>query len=185
MIGLVLSDSFLLCGVWEVEGSAKILKSLSRVQFSDPITSVLYQEAELNTILAPALRQASEEHTIDGQNVSVVIPDIFLTHSALKMEKDLGRDDYWEFIQWLDRKKGKPEGQNQLIFGQVYLPGDESIHVCSVPLPVTRTLKLSIIELGAMPVWMGPASSLYLDGTGMSEAAMIQRHGNSLPVLWR
>ena len=178
MIGLVLSDSFLLCGVWEVEGSAKILKSLSRVQFSDPITSVLYQEAELNTILAPALRQASEEHTIDGQNVSVVIPDIFLTHSALKMEKDLGRDDYWEFIQWLDRKKGKPEGQNQLIFGQVYLPGDESIHVCSVPLPVTRTLKLSIIELGAMPVWMGPASSLYLDGTGMSEAAMIQRHGN-------
>ncbi|MEC8899549.1 MAG: hypothetical protein VX455_01385, partial [Candidatus Neomarinimicrobiota bacterium] len=110
MIGLVLSDSFLLCGVWEVEGSAKILKSISRVQFSDPITSVLYQEAELNTILAPALRQASEEHTIDGQNVSVVIPDIFLTHSALKMEKDLGRDDYWDFIKWLDRKKGKPEG---------------------------------------------------------------------------
>ena len=179
MIGLVVSDTFLLCGVWETEGSAKTLKSLSKVQFSDPITDViLYQEPELNTILAPALRRASEEHAIDGQNVIVVIPDGFLTHSTLKMEKDLGRDDYWEFIRWLDRKKGKPAWKNQQIFGQIYLPDDENIHVCNVPLPIARTLKLSIIELGAMPTWMGPASSLYLDGSGMSEAAMIQRFGN-------
>ena len=178
MIGLVLSDTFLLCGVWETEGSAKTLKSLSRVNFSDAINDVLYQEAELNTILAPALRRMSEEHAIDGQNVIVVIPDRFLAHSTLNMEKDLGREDYWEFIQWLDKKKGKPITQKQQIFAQVYLPGDESIHICNVPLSMARTLKLSIIELGAIPTWMGPASSLYLDGSGMSEAAMIQRFGN-------
>lgn len=178
MIGLVISDSFLLCGSWDSEGTSKTLKSLSRVQFSEPIKESLFNESDLNTILAPAIRQTSEEHKIDGQNVIVIIPDGFLTHSSLKMEKDIGRDDYWDFIQWLDRKKGKPNSDNQQTFGQVYIPGDETIHICNASLPISRTLKLSIIEYGAIPTWMGPASSLYLDGTGMSEAAMIQRFGN-------
>ena len=43
---------------------------------------------------------------------------------------------------------------------------------------MVRTLKLSISELGGSPHWLGPVSSLYLDGSGMSEAAMIHRRGN-------
>tara|TARA_B100000686_G_C16797890_1_gene983723 strand:- start:978 stop:2708 length:1731 start_codon:yes stop_codon:yes gene_type:complete len=178
MIGLVLSDNFLLCGVWEPKGSDKTLKSLSKIEFPESITNILYNEAELNTILAPSLRMMSEQHAIDGQDVIVIVPDIFLNHSALKIEKDLARDDYWDFIHWVEAKKRKPKDQKQQIFGQVYLPGDETLHICNVPLALSRTLKLSIIELGAIPAWMGPASSMYLDGTGMSEVAMIQRFGN-------
>ena len=58
------------------------------------------------------------------------------------------------------------------------MPGERNIHSCSVASALIRTLKLSIIELGGMPKWMGPASSLYLDGTKMTESAVIYRTGN-------
>ena len=65
-----------------------------------------------------------------------------------------------------------------ILFGQIYLPAEENIHICSVPRALVRTLKLSISELGGRPYWLGPISSLYLDGSGMSESAMIHRSGN-------
>ena len=60
----------------------------------------------------------------------------------------------------------------------MYFPSEHSIHVCSISRALVRTLKLSISELGGSPYWLGPVSSLYLDGSGMSEAAMIHRRGN-------
>tara|TARA_S200000501_G_scaffold98676_1_gene92003 strand:- start:4100 stop:5848 length:1749 start_codon:yes stop_codon:yes gene_type:complete len=183
MIGLVLSDSFLLSGIWERSGTVLNLLSLTKIPFSDPISELLNNEAELNAVLAPAMRRAAEENAIDGQKVVVALPDKFLTHSCVKVEKDMSRDDYWQFIQWIDNKKKKPEYQKHQMFGQVYLPGDETIHVVNVPIHLCRMLKLSIIELGAMPYWLGPSTSLFLDGCGKSEAAVIHRSGNRYSFL--
>ena len=56
MVGLVISDTFLLCGVWNRNGESPILQSLVRVPFNDNISSIIYDEAELNSVLASALR---------------------------------------------------------------------------------------------------------------------------------
>ena len=102
MIGLVLSDSFLLSGIWERNGTVLKLLSLTKIPFSDPITKLLNNEAELNAVLAPAMRRAAEENAIDGQKVVVALADEFLTHSCVKIEKEMSRDDYWQFIHWID-----------------------------------------------------------------------------------
>ena len=183
MIGLVLSDSFLLSGIWERNGTVVKLLSLTKIPFSDPITKLLNNEAELNAVLAPAMRRAAEENAIDGQKVVVALADQFLTHGCVKIEKEMSRDDYWQFIHWIDEKKKKPKYQKYYLFGQVYLPGDETIHVVSAPMHLCRMLKLSIIELGAMPYWLGPSTSLFLDGSGKSEAATIHRIGNRYSFL--
>ncbi|GIS53970.1 hypothetical protein Ct9H90mP29_10120 [bacterium] len=94
------------------------------------------------------------------------------------MESDLSRNDHLEYIKWLDSQKRRSKDQSVYIFGQIYYPAEKNIHVCTVPRALVRTLKLSITEMGGNAHWMGPVSSMYLDGTGMSEAAVIQRSGN-------
>ena len=178
MVGLVISDSFLLCGAWRKTDDVPTLESLVRIPLIDTISSILFDEAELNTVLASALRKAKESFPFDGQTILVGLPDVFVSHSVLDTEVDLSRSDFLDYIQWLADKKEKPSSYKESLFGQVYLPDESNIHISTVSLPLIRTVKLSITELGGTPYWMGAVSSLYLDGSGMSEASMIQREGN-------
>ena len=43
--------------------------------------------------------------------------------------------------------------------------------------------KLSIAEMGGNPFWMGPLSSMYIDGRGEKESAVITRKGNKYSFL--
>ena len=178
MVSLVISDSFLLCGVWHTENGSPCLKSIVRVPFAQALTKILYNEVELNSTISGSIRKATETHPFDGQPVVVGLPDDFVNHSSIETEPNLSQDDYRDIIQWLEEKKDKPENQKVSLFGQIYFPKEANVHVCSVSQVLIRTIKLSIQELGGNPEWMGPASSLYLDGSGMSEAAMIQKFGN-------
>ena len=179
MVGLVISDNFLLTGNWQNEADGALTVSdVTQVQFTEPIISVLHNEAELNAILASALRKAKEVNSFAGQDIVIGLPDSFVEHSIVKMEHDLSRNDHEDYIKWLDIQKRRSKDQSVYIFGQVYYPAEENIHVCTVPRALIRTLKLSITEMGGNAQWMGPVSSMYLDGSGMSEAAMIHRVGN-------
>ena len=178
MVGLVISDTFLLCGAWSRDGDSSVLQSLGRVPFTESISSIIYDEAELNSVLASALRKSKETYPFDGQDVVVGLPDKIITHSIVESDQDLSREDCIDYIYWLESQKVRPNSQAVSIFGQVYLPDESNIHVCSVANALIRTIKLTITELGGTPHWMGPVSSLYLDGSGMSEAAIIQRIGN-------
>ena len=109
MVGIIISDSFLLCGVWELQlDGSKQLNSLSKIVYNEPITNCLHNESELNTTLAPILRKASEEHDFIGQSVNVVLPDNFVKHSIVELELGMSRDDSWQFLNWSNRKKKIP-----------------------------------------------------------------------------
>ena len=178
MVGLVLSDNFLLTASWEHDGGAKTTTGVLKVPFTEPITSLLHDESELNAILASALRQAKEANPFAGQEIVVGLPDSFVEHSIMPIEQDLSKDDHMTYMEWIESKKNRSKEQSVYLFGQVYFPAESNIHVCGVPRALVRTLKLSISELGGKPHWLGPVSSMYLDGSGMSEAAMIHRRGN-------
>ena len=178
MVGLVLSDTFLLTAYWDDNDGDKIASGILQIPFTESISSLLHDESELNAVLASALRQARETNTFEGQKIYVGLPDAFVEHSIVPVEKDLSNNDHLSYIQWLESQKGRSEKHSVYLFGQVYFPSEHSIHVCSIPRALVRTLKLSISELGGSPHWLGPVSSLYLDGSGMSEAAMIHRRGN-------
>jgi hypothetical protein len=178
MVGLVLSDNFLLTASWENNGGAKTTTGILKIPFTEPITSLLHDESELNAVLASALRQAKEANPFAGQEIVVGLPDSFVEHSIVPIEQDLSKDDHMTYMEWVESKKDRSKEQSVYLFGQIYFPAESNIHVCAVPRAVVRTLKLSISELGGTPYWLGPVSSMYLDGSGMSEAAMIHRRGN-------
>ena len=178
MVGLVLSDTFLLTASWDDNDGDKVAIGILQIPFTESISSLLHDESELNAVLASALRQAREANPFEGQKIYVGLPDAFVEHSIVPVEKDLSNNDHLNYIQWLESQKGRSEKHSVYLFGQVYFPSEHSIHVCSISRALVRTLKLSISELGGSPYWLGPVSSLYLDGSGMSEAAMIHRRGN-------
>ena len=178
MVGLVLSDTFLLTASWDDNDGDKVASGILQIPFTESISSLLHDESELNAVLASALRQAREANPFEGQKIYVGLPDAFVEHSIVPIEKDLSNNDHLNYIQWLESQKGRSENHSVYLFGQVYFPSEHSIHVCSISRALVRTLKLSISELGGSPHWLGPVSSLYLDGSGMSEAAMIHRRGN-------
>jgi len=178
MVGLVLSDTFLLTASWDDNDGDRVASGILQIPFTEPISSFLHDESELNAILASALRQAREANPFEGQKIYVGLPDVFVEHSIVPVEKDLSNDDHLNYINWLESQKSRSKNHSVYLFGQVYFPSEHSIHVCSISRALVRTLKLSISELGGSPHWLGPVSSMYLDGSGMSEAAMIHRRGN-------
>ena len=178
MVALVLSDTFLLTASWDDNDGDKVVSGVLQIPFTESISSLLHNESELNAVLASALRQAKEANPFEGQKIYVGLPDAFVEHSIVPVEKDLSNNDHLNYIEWLESQKGRSEKHSVYLFGQVYFPSEHSIHVCSISRALVRTLKLSISELGGSPYWLGPVSSLYLDGSGMSEAAMIHRRGN-------
>jgi len=178
MVGLVLSDTFLLTASWEDREGSRSASGILQIPFTEPISSLLHDESELNAVLASALRQAKEANPFEGQEIYVGLPDSFVEHSIVPIEKDLSNDDHLNYIKWLESQKQRSEDHSVYLFGQVYFPSEHSIHVCGISRALVRTLKLSIGELGGNAHWLGPVSSMYLDGSGMSEAAMIHRRGN-------
>ena len=178
MVGLVISDSFLLVGEWDSTLDYYSLKGVSKIDHSEPISQSIFNEASLSNILASSLRKAQESLRFSGQKVIVGIPDHFVKHSVLNIEQDLSHNEHMEYMRWIEYQKGRPENRSVYIFGQTYYPAQENIHICAVSRALIRTLKLSISEMGGRPFWMGPLSSMYIDGKGERESAVITRIGN-------
>ncbi len=178
MVGLVVSDNSLLTACWSLNEGIPTLDGIVQVPYTEPILPFLHDEAELNSILASALRQAKEINSFAGQDIIVGLPDSFVQHSIIPVERDLSRNDHMDYINWINSQKNVSLDQHFYVFGQIYFPSEENIHICKIPRALVRTLKLSISEMGGNPKWMGPVSSMYIDGSGISEAAMVQRDGN-------
>ena len=81
MVGLVISDNFLLTGNWQNDNDGTpSINDVTQIQFTEPIIKLLHDEAGLNTVLASALRQAKEINSFAGQDVVVGLPDSFVDH---------------------------------------------------------------------------------------------------------
>ena len=178
MVGLVISDSFLLVGEWDPSLDYFSLKGVSKIDYVEPITQYIFNEASLSNILATSLRKAQETFNFSSKKVVVGIPDHFVEHSVLNIEQDLSHNEHMDYIRWIDHQKGRAENKSVYIFGQTYYPSQENIHICTISRPLIRTLKLSIAEMGGKPFWMGPLSSMYMDGKGERQSSVISRIGN-------
>ena len=184
MIGIVISDKSLIAGVWsDDENGGLTLHNVKQIDYNDPIDDLIYSEGDLNSILGIALRRTSELIPFSGQDIAVAISDDFVFHDSVETEIDLAREDYWDYIKWIETNKNRPENQKMSIFGQIYLPDEVNIHTVAVSSTLIRTIKLSISELGGNPFWMGPFSSVVMDAGHVSDAAVVHKNKNQYKFL--
>ena len=184
MIGIVISDKSLIAGVWsDDENGGLTLHNVKQIDYNDPIDNLIFSEGDLNSILGIALRRTSELIPFSGQDIAVAISDDFVYHDSVETEIDLAREDYWDYIKWIETNKNRPENQKMSIFGQIYLPDEVNIHTVAVSSTLIRTIKLSISELGGNPFWMGPFSSVVMDAGHVSDAAVVHKNKNQYKFL--
>ena len=178
MIGIVISDTFLITGVWSNADNDPTLHNVKQIDYTEPINDIIHKEGELSSALGIALRRVSESIPFSGQDIAVAISDEFLYHDSVETEIDLAREDYWDYVSWIEKNKNRPPHQKMSIFGQIYLPDEINIHTVSCPTTLIRTIKLSVSELGGNPYWMGPSSSVVIDAGYVSDAGMVIKKKN-------
>ena len=178
MIGIVISDTFLVVGVWSEEKNDLALHNVKQIEYTEPINDIIHKERDLNSVLGIAIRRASEAIPFSGQDISVAISDEFIYHDSIETEIDLAREDYWDYLSWIEKKKNRPPEQKMSVFGQIYLPDEINIHTVSCSTTLIRTMKLSVSELGGNPYWLGPSSSVIIDAGYVSDAAMVIKNKN-------
>jgi len=183
MVGLVISDRYLLAGEWDSNANSKVISNITQIEYPEPITHFLYNEAGLNNIIASSLRKVQQKYNFSNQNIVVGVPDHFVEHSVVKIEHDLTQDDHMDYVKWIELQKERPNDQSLYIHGQIYFPSQDNIHICAIPRALTRTIRLSIAEMGGRPYWMGPMSTICLDGSNLQESALITRQGNKYSYL--
>ena len=111
MIGIVVSDKFLIAGVWsDDENGGLTLHNVKQVNYNDPISGFIHKEGELNSSLGIAIRRASELIPFSGQDIAVAISDDFIYHDSVETEIDLAREDYWDYVRWIENKKNRGQG---------------------------------------------------------------------------
>ena len=114
MVGLVLSDTFLLTASWDDNDGDRVASGILQIPFTEPISSFLHDESRLNAIFASALRQAREANPFEGQKIYVGLPDAFVEHSIIPVEKDLSSDDHLDYINWLESQKSRSKNHSPM-----------------------------------------------------------------------
>ena len=178
MIGIVISDSFLVVGVWSEENNDLALHNVKQIDYNESINNIIHNERDLNSVLGIAIRRACDLIPFSNQDISVAISDNFIYHDLIETEIDLAREDYWDYLCWIELKKKRPSNQKMSKFGQIYLPDETNIHSVSCSTSLIRTIKLSVSELGGNPYWLGPSSSVIIDAGYVSDAAMVIKNKN-------
>ena len=56
MIGIVISDTFLVVGVWSEENDDLALHNVKQIDYTEPIGNIIHKEGDLNSVLGIALR---------------------------------------------------------------------------------------------------------------------------------
>ena len=178
MIGLVISDRFILSVSWENKTSVPKVLNIDKIAFNQSILSISSDESELNIILSSVLKKINQKNPFYDKQIFVTIVDDLVHHSVVENEFDISYEDMLNYINWIDDLKSTSENRSTINFAQTYLPDSFNLHVCTVSKVLIRTLKLTIVEMGGNPSWMGPASTLYLDGVDSNESSLIYRNGN-------
>ena len=78
MIGIVISDTFLVVGVWSEENNDLALHNVKQIEYTEPINDIIHKEGDLNSVLGIAIRRASETIPFSGQDISLAITDEFI-----------------------------------------------------------------------------------------------------------
>lgn len=155
MIALILAERGLSCGQWSQVDQKTILTALGQAPFSYPLSLIQHAEGDLTATVDAALRQITETLPIDGNTVMVTLPDNLALATTLILDRDLTPADGIDLVGWRLEQRWGRRSRDFTTFGHLPDPQGSRIQALSVSTFLIQVLKLSLIERGADPLWMG------------------------------
>ena len=162
MIHLLISNNHLLCVQWEDQNGKPAITSLLNKPFKSKELSTNPSDKELLAEINSALQLLKKQLSFEGEKVFVTIPDSLSFSSCVNFDEEMSDTDGWEYSKWIiDQRYPSDENQNSEYFGRSFKDQTNSVFSLRVSTALTETIKMSVQELGAEPVWMGVESSAY------------------------
>lgn len=163
MIYLSFNHSHLLCTVWSHVDEKPILTQLSQIPLTGNLDRARENETLYKNIFEQGLKSLTNEVSLDGHEVFVTIPDHWVHHDFTEVDSGSKKDDSWDLILW---QKSQRFGSSSIDYSTFAEPiQDNIIHVLHVPHIFIFTVKLSLNEYGATPIWLGTESMTFTGST--------------------
>ncbi len=156
MIYLSFNSSHLLCTVWSYGKEKPILTHIVELHLPANFALARGDERLFKKLFNNIIESLTREISLDGQDIIVTIPDDWVHHNFMQGDLGLNKDDNWNIILW---QKSLRYGPHSKEFSTYAEPVQNNfIHVIHIPTIFISSMKFSLIEYGALPVWFGTES---------------------------
>ncbi len=163
MIFLSFNHSNLLCTVWSYADGKSLLTQISQISLAGNLDRARANETLFKNIFEQAFKSLTNEVSLDGHEVFITIPDHWVYLDFTKVDSGSKKDDSWDLILW---QKSLRFGSSSADYSTFAEPiQDNLIHVLHVPNIFISSIKLSLNEFGASPIWLGTESMTFTGST--------------------
>ena len=160
MIHLSISESHLLCIQWTLNNDKPFLLSVSNKALPKPLSILEQSENEIISVINAGLHLIREDISFEGEQVFVTIPDKFTNSVLISSDEDMTENDTWDYAVWTLQQRWSSALKLEN-FGRSFGNNTNSLFAISISTTFTEPIKMAILELGAVPVWMGTESSVF------------------------
>ncbi|MFQ6677903.1 MAG: hypothetical protein ACE5D0_06235 [Fidelibacterota bacterium] len=176
MIYLSFSRSHLLCTVWSHTADQSILTQISQIPISGDLDQERKDQVLFKSLFDQALTSIRNEVALDGHEVFITIPDHWVHHDFTEVDPHTNMDDSWDFIQWQKTQRFGDTSADYHTFAEQIQ--NHKIHVLQVPNIYISSIKLSLNEFGASPIWFG-TESLTFSGSANRSFGVCSDNGST------
>ncbi len=163
MIFLSFNHSNLLCTVWSHADGKSLLTQISQISLAGNLDRARANETLFKNIFEQTFKSLTNEVSLDGHEVFITIPDHWVHLDFTKVDPESKKDDSWDLILW---QKSLRFGSSSADYSTFAEPIQNNLyHVLHVPNIFISTIKLSLNEFGASPVWLGTESMTFTGST--------------------
>lgn len=165
MVSILITDAKLVCAEWSnTEKKKHIATNLCAISFNHHLSTVLDDEAELNAVIGTAFSQLIEIIPLNGRDVTIGVHQELLLEEIVTVNDELHIDDLYDYFIWRQNQKwGKTFHKDYSLFAQNYPENPNQYFVNECPTHLIEIIKLTVSELSAQPIWMGPEHILFLE----------------------
>lgn len=180
MIYLSFSHSHLLGTVWSLSDGKSILTQISQIPISGDLDRERKDDVLFKSLFDQALTSIRSEISLDGHDVFITIPDHWVHHDFTEVDPGTITDDKWDLIQWQKTQRYGSTSADYYTFAEQIQ--NNKIHVLHVPIIYISSIKLSLKEYGASPMWLGTESLTFI-GTNTKSFGVCSDNGSGYDLV--
>ncbi len=165
MVSILITDTNLVCTEWSLsENKNRVVTGIYSVPFDHPLSSLFFNEREINSTIEIAFRHLIENVSLHGKDVSVVVDKDIVTEEVVHNSENLHQDELYDYFLWKQSQKwGKNYSDHSSLYVQQYPENANQYLLSKCNSHLIEIIKLTISEHSGNPVWMGSHTTLLFD----------------------
>ena len=188
MISLILSENHIHYAQWDTIAGSQSIDLVGSLPLKTPLSEFKPGTEEFTAMLGSEFSKLSMHIDMVGKEILLTIPDWIVHQEFITLDKDLIAPETRQYLEWISENRwgGKASHFNTLGY---WIKSDKLdknyVRKTLIPSNVVGTLKLTIAEQGARPIWMGTNSEALLNAQEKGDIILVKSSGLSYELFYR